>query len=90
VNNLAFTIAVVDSTNFTLGVNTTNYGTYTSGGTAALYPQPADALTWSGEFDLAVRWDIDQIRTRFEAYDTASGESLHFLFSLPLIEIRLP
>jgi uncharacterized protein (TIGR02217 family) len=90
VNNLVFTIAVVDADNFTIGVNTTNYSTYTSGGTAALYPQPADVLTWSGQFDLATRFDSDQIRTRFEAYDTASGESLHFLFSLPIIEVRLP
>lgn len=32
VNNMAFTVTVVDATHFTLGVNTTAYTTYTSGG----------------------------------------------------------
>jgi uncharacterized protein (TIGR02217 family) len=89
VNNLVFTITNVDSTHFTLGVDTTNYGTYTSGGTAAKYPQPADALTWAGEFDVPVRFDTDQLRTRFDAWREADEEALHYLFSLPIVELRL-
>lgn len=87
VNDLVFTITVVDATQFTLGVNTSSYGTYTSGGTAAKYPQPADVLTWSGEFDVPVRFDVDQLRTRFDALE--GSESLHYLFSLPVVELRL-
>lgn len=37
VNNLYFTITVVDADNFTIGVNTTSYTTYTSGGSAIKY-----------------------------------------------------
>lgn len=33
VNGNAYTVTVVDSTNFTIGVDTTGYGAYTSGGT---------------------------------------------------------
>lgn len=89
VNNLVFTIAGASGSVFNLGVDTTGYGTYTSGGTAAKYAQSADALTWSGEFDVPVRFDADQLRTRFEALDKASAEALHFLFSLPVVELRL-
>ncbi len=89
VNNVVFTIAGASGSVFNLGVDTTNYGTYTSGGTAAKYAQPADALTWSGEFDVPVRFDADQLRTRFEALDKGSGEALHYLFSLPVVELRL-
>lgn len=89
VNNLVFTIGGASGSVFNLGVNTTGYGTYTSGGTAAKYAQPADALTWSGEFDLPVRFDSDQLRTRFEALDKATSEALHYLFSLPVVELRL-
>jgi uncharacterized protein (TIGR02217 family) len=37
VNNLYFTITVVDADNFTIGVNTTGYTAYTSGGSAIKY-----------------------------------------------------
>jgi hypothetical protein len=37
VNNLYFTITLVDADNFTIGVNTSGYSTYTSGGTATKY-----------------------------------------------------
>jgi uncharacterized protein (TIGR02217 family) len=37
VNNLYFTITVSDADHFTIGVNTTGYGAYTSGGSAIKY-----------------------------------------------------
>lgn len=89
VNGVVFTIAGASGSVFNLGVNTTTYSAYTSGGLASKYAQPADSLTWSGEFDLPVRFDSDQLRTRFEALDKASSEALHYLFSLPLVELRL-
>ncbi|MGH8598115.1 MAG: DUF2460 domain-containing protein, partial [Gammaproteobacteria bacterium] len=69
VNNLLFTIGGVAANVFNIGVNTTSYGTYTSGGTAFLYPQPSDALRWQGEFDLHARFDTDQLRTQFRAIE---------------------
>lgn len=87
VNNTLATIAGVASGVFNLGIDTTAYSTYVSGGTAYRYPQAADALTWSGEFDIPVRFDTDELRTRFEAME--GSESLHYLFSLPVIELRL-
>ena len=40
VNNLFFTITLVDATHFTLGANTTGYDTWTSGGNARKYVSP--------------------------------------------------
>ena len=48
VNGLVFTVTVVDANNFTIGVDTTGYSTYTSGGTAQkelLYAPGGDG-TW--------------------------------------------
>ena len=59
VNNLAFTVAGAAADSFNIGVNTSAYTTYTSGGTAALYPQPADALTFASDFNVPVRFDTD-------------------------------
>lgn len=84
-NGFAHAITVIAANVYTLSVNTTGLA-WTSGGSGFKYPQPADALTWSGDFDYPVRFDADEIRTSMEARDGA--ESLHFLSSLPLIEIR--
>ena len=69
VNNLVFTITNVDADHFTLGVDTTAYGTYTSGGTAAKYPQAADALTWVGEHEKHCRFDIDHMKPNIAGYN---------------------
>jgi Ubiquitin-activating enzyme E1 FCCH domain len=48
VNGLLFTVAVVDANNFTIGVDTTGYSAYTSGGTAQkeLFYSPGGDDTW--------------------------------------------
>jgi uncharacterized protein (TIGR02217 family) len=45
-------------------------------------------LSWSGEFDVPVRFDVDQLQSRFDAYEE-DGERLFYVFSLPVVEIRL-
>ncbi len=88
VNNLVFTVAGATSNTFQLsGVNTTSYTAYTSGGTAALYPQPADALTWSGEFDIPVRFDTDQLDV--EIISRSGGQLVMGWDNVPLIELRV-
>lgn len=64
-------------------------GLTATGGTAYKYPQATESLTWAGEFDLPVRFDVDQLRYQFKAYDAASGEALFYLFSLLITEPRL-
>lgn len=89
-NDAAYTITVIDVDNFSLdGVDSTGFSAYTNGGTAAKYVQPSETLTWSGEFDVPVRFDTDAFRARFEAYRETPKEAIYFLASLPVVEIRL-
>jgi hypothetical protein len=83
VNGLVFTITVTAANKFTLGVNTTGYGAYVSGGTAAKYPQAADALTWAGEFDVPARFDVDQMQGAY------AGPNNFEWRSIPVVEIRV-
>jgi uncharacterized protein (TIGR02217 family) len=82
-NGVVATITNVDADEFTIGIDTTNYTTYTSGGTANKYPQPADALTWAGQFDVPCRFDIDEMRPSVDAFKTYSWSSI------PIVEIRV-
>lgn len=88
-NGIVVTVTVVDANNFTVGIDTTNYTTYTSGGTAAKYAQGADVVTWSGDFDVPVRFDTDAFRAEFAAHDASSKDGLYYLSSLPVVEIRV-
>jgi uncharacterized protein (TIGR02217 family) len=62
VNGVVFTIAGVTANTFQLGVNTTSYTAYSSGGNAKKGPQAADALTWAGTFHVPVRLESDWFR----------------------------
>ena len=88
-NGQVVTATVVDANNFSIAVNTTNYTTYVNGGTAAKYAQGADVITWSGEFDVPVRFDADKLPRRFDVIRQSDGEVLYWLPSLPIVEIRV-
>lgn len=72
---------------YVLAVNTAGKSITPGGASGYKYPQAADILAWAGEFDVPVRFDADILRTRIEAMEGA--ESLHYLYSLPLVELRL-
>lgn len=56
-NGKAWAVTGVSGATYTLSANTT--GLAGTGGTGAKYPQPADALTWEGAFDLPVCFTSD-------------------------------
>lgn len=88
--NRAHVISSVSGTGpvtYTLAVDTAGKTITPGGASGYKYPQASDLLTWAGEFDVPVRFDTDILRTRFEAMER--GESLHYLFSLPVVEIRV-
>ncbi|MEW5708783.1 MAG: DUF2460 domain-containing protein [Pseudomonadota bacterium] len=88
--NQAHLISSVSGTGpvtYTLAVNTAGKSITPGGASGYKYPQAEDVLTWAGEFDVPVRFDTDILRTRFEAMQ--GDESLHYLYSLPIVEIRL-
>lgn len=50
-----------------------------------IQPSVGAALTWAGQFDVPTRFDVDEIKSRFDATD--GTESLHYLYSLPILEL---
>ena len=84
INNLAFTVSNSQTDYFDLsGINGTAYSLYTSGGTISKYPQSSETLTWSGEFDVPCRFDVDQMKASHDAYGYASWGGI------PIVEIRV-
>lgn len=55
----------------------------TSGGTLNVFAQSGDLLTWSGEFDVPVRFDTDEMQIEAVGYDVNSWGSI------PLVEVRV-
>lgn len=69
---------------WTISTNTGGSPTLTgSGGTAYAYPQADEALLWSGEFDVPVRFDTDELMTAIR------GQRLFDFDRIPLVEIRV-
>lgn len=69
---------------WTISTNTGGSPTLTaSGGTIYAYPQADEALLWSGEFDVPVRFDTDELMAMIR------GPRLYDLDRIPLIEIRV-
>ncbi|MFP4104813.1 MAG: DUF2460 domain-containing protein [Phycisphaerae bacterium] len=82
VNGEVYEITRVDDDTFELGIDTSEFDEYTSGGTAAKYVQSDEELTWSGEFDVPCRFEENRITTSFDAYDSLSA-------SVPIREVRV-
>lgn len=82
-NGIAFTITNVATDYFELsGINGTAYTAKTTGGTLGLYPQAEDALTWSGEFDIPARFDVDQLKAEYIGPDVLGWQEI------PIVEVR--
>lgn len=56
---------------------------YTSGGTAAWYPQARHSLRWVGEFDVPVRFETDSLRLIAKTTDFQRWPDI------PIVEIRV-
>ena len=88
VNGLVFTVANAATNYFELsGVNGTAYTAYTGSASVYLYPQPGDALTWAGEFDVPCRFNVDRMQA--EVMNKSGNELIIGWASIPIIEIRV-
>ena len=67
---------------FTVNIASTAFTTYVSGGSAKKYLQPSDVVTWTGEFDVPVRFDTDQMQL-LQADSQARAWD-----NIPIIELR--
>lgn len=71
-------------TTVTLSTNSTNYtGTTLSGGNLYKYKQTNDILTWSGEYHVPVRFDVDTMEGSLDNHIASSWSSI------PLVELKL-
>ena len=83
VNGLVFTIANASGSTFDLGVDTSAYTAYTSGGTAFKHVQSGEVLDWTGEFDVPVRFDIDYLPVSLDEFSIGTADGVQ------LVELRL-
>lgn len=83
INGLTGVVQTVPTgTTFTVNINSTTFSAYTSGGTVAKYIQPGESLTWTGQFDTPVRFDVDDLAVVMD--DVLSWS----LDNVPIVEIR--
>ena len=75
-------IQSVTSTTFTVSINSSGYPAYSSGGTAQKFVQPNELLTWTGQFDVPVRFDIDEMKMVMEDNQILNWEQI------PVVELR--
>lgn len=84
VNDTAFTVTNAQTNYFELsGIDGSAYTAYTGSGVIYLYPQPGDALTWAGEFDVPVRFSMDQANMQIIGPDIRGWPDIQ------LIELKL-
>lgn len=91
-NDLAHTInSVTGSGPYTYTLNTNTSGASISVGSpdsaAYRYPQAAEALTWSGSFDVPVRFDHDDLTWTVVTF--AGGDYMYVADKLKMIELRV-
>jgi uncharacterized protein (TIGR02217 family) len=85
-NSQAWRITDVSGgTNIGIAADTT--GMTASGGTASMYPQASDALTWAGQFDVPCRFDTDRMVAT--AISKSAGQLVIDWDSIPIVEIRV-
>lgn len=82
-NGGLYTVTVIDGNNFNIGVNTTSMSAYTSAGTVGFYPQPGEDMTWTGEFDVPVRFGTDT-----PLIGMGDG-GLYSWTTIPIVELRV-
>ncbi len=84
-NNLSHVITNVAAGVITVSTVTT--GLTATGGVAYYYPQAGEALSWSGEFDVPVRFLSDE--ASFEIVDRGGGSLLYSWSGINLTEVRI-
>jgi hypothetical protein len=82
INGLFGAIVVIDTDRFTIAIDSSTFSKYTPSGTWSQYVQPGtDAMDWTGEFDVPVRFDADQIQASLDAFEVGD------IPDIPLVEL---
>lgn len=88
INGNAYTVTGLSGSTYTIAVNSTGLS-YVATGQGLKFPQPTDVLTWSGQFDVPVRFDVDEMKKQIMDRNGAAGDLLVDWGSIPIIEIRI-
>jgi hypothetical protein len=83
-NNRSHSVTGVGGAVVILGTATS--GLTATGGEARFFPQPTETLTWSGEFDVPVRFESDE--ARIQIIDRTQSELL-YAWQTQLVEVRV-
>lgn len=86
-NGQQFTVSAIAGAMYTLSVNTSGKTITPSTGMGSMYVQPADVLTWAGQFDVPVRFDTDEMQAQI--IDKGTAGLVAEWASIQMIEIRL-
>ncbi len=81
INGLTGTVQSNTGTTLTLNIDSSGFTNYASGGVIARYVQPDDLLDWTGEFDVPVRFDTDDMRV------SAPSSEVRDWNDIPIIEL---
>lgn len=81
INGLVGVIQSSTTNTFTVNIDSTGFNAYSAGGLAEKFIQPSETLNWSGEFDVPVRFDVDEM----DVVQTAS--EIRDWTSVPLVEV---
>lgn len=76
INGLVGTVTATAANTITVNINSSGFGAYVSGGTAAKYLAVGDTLDWTGQFDVPVRLDTDEMMVSYEDVDIRSWSSV--------------
>lgn len=87
-NGLPFDIISVSGHEYTINANTTG-ATVDAVADAATYVNPTDVFVWTGQFDVPVRFDVDEMKKQVMDRNGPSGDLLVDWGSIPLIEVRI-
>lgn len=91
--NGSYALTVIDSNTVRISANAASLGAFSSATTTS-YPQARNALTWTGEFDVPVRFDADKIEFQNTSADRIDwgvlGPTRAFTAkAINLIEVKL-
>lgn len=84
INGVVGKVTVINTTSFSINVNTSSYNDYVTGGTVNKYMNIGDEFTYECEFDVPVRFGSDEMPLVANNYEIYSWDSIK------LIEERLP
>ncbi len=83
INNRVITaVSPTSGSTITTDVDSSGFSPYVSGGVVDKYVQPSETLDWTGQFDVPVRFDIDEMNL------TQEDVLIRSWLEIPIIELR--